>query len=153
MYIYLETVVWLNSSPSDISFANIHSILDVLISTNIKDYLIVTFDHLVKHQEWTKSTVLTICESHLLPAMLKSSRNMCKDKVLADTVVAGVFLMLSTNTMESALDIWTNLGKFEYSRSKEPLIAAGRLKQATTRPLFGAHCKLPVKLCIKLEQY
>ena len=94
---------------TDISFANIHSILQFFNQMKIKDYLKLGFTSLINKAKIPVATILTICESHLLPAILKTARGAINDKVLADTVVAGVMVMLQAKTFEIALDIWKNL--------------------------------------------
>ena len=101
---------------SDMSWANIHSILDFFLRTTIKDYLNVTFNHVANKESWTHSTVLAICENHLLPAMLKSARGLIGSKVLADTTVAGVMLMLRSDRFQTAIDIWKNLVQIHCSK-------------------------------------
>ena len=58
---------------TDISFANIHSILGFFNQLNIKDYLKIAYTALMNKSKLPLATVLTICESHLLPAVLKSA--------------------------------------------------------------------------------
>ena len=94
---------------TDISFANIHSILQFFNQMKIKDYLKLGFNSVINKAKIPVSTILTICESHLLPAILKTARGANADKVLADTVVAGVMVMLQARTFEIAYDVWKNL--------------------------------------------
>ena len=58
---------------------------------------------------------MTICESHLLPAILKTARSTTSNKIVADTVVAGILMMLIVDSIEAVVDIWRNLGKFYMS--------------------------------------
>ena len=102
---------------SDISFANFHSILRFFNQTNIKDYLKLSYKSLTNRVKLPVATILTICESHLLPAILKTSRGAIKDKVLADTAVAGLMLMLQANSFETAYEIWKNLVKIHCSKT------------------------------------
>ena len=101
---------------TDISFANIHSILQFFNQLKIKDYLKIAYTALVNKVKVPVATVVTICESHLLPAVLKSVRGAFKDKVIADTLVAGVMVMLQAKDMQTAYDIWKNLVKIHCSK-------------------------------------
>ena len=101
---------------SDISFANIHSILDFFNSLKINDYLKISYTSLVNQSKIPVETILTICESHLLPAVLKSSRGSHKDKVVGDTLVAGVLVMLRAKDFSTAYNIWKNLVKIHCSK-------------------------------------
>jgi hypothetical protein len=56
----------------------------------------------------TYKTIVTLCINHLLPIMLKSARA-GTEKVVADTVVAGVLLVLQANTIEEALTVWEQI--------------------------------------------
>ena len=110
------------------SWANSHSILDFFLRITIKDYLNVTFNHVANKESWTHSTVLAICENHLLPAMLKSARGLIGSKVLADTTVAGVMLMLRSDRFQTAIDIWKNLVQIHCSKHVD-MIAQKNVKQ------------------------
>jgi hypothetical protein len=101
---------------TDISFANIHSILQFFNQLKIKDYLKIAYTALVNKVKLPVGSVVTICESHLLPAVLKTVRGAFKDKVLADTAVAGVLVMLQAKDLETAYDIWMNLVKIHCSK-------------------------------------
>lgn len=100
---------------SDLAFSNVHSILDVCDKTNIRDYLSISFNSLVHGKANNLNTKLAICENHILPAMLKSSRGMEK-KILADTVISGLMLMFASESFQSAYGIWTNLVRIHCSR-------------------------------------
>ena len=102
---------------SDISWANVHSILDFFMKETIKYYLINMFGSLTKGEDHKYTTVLAICENHLRPALLKSAREMMQNKVLADTTVAGVMLMLQAANFTSAVEIWNNLVKIHCSKN------------------------------------
>ena len=101
---------------SDLSFANIHAVLDVFNKVKIKEYLKTSFRSLTKKEELPFDTVLTICESHLLPAILKSVRATHVNKVLADTVTAGLLVMLRAEDFEVAYEVWKNLVKVHGSK-------------------------------------
>ena len=101
---------------TDISFANIHSILGFFNQLSIKDYLKIAYTALMNKSKLPLATVLTICESHLLPAVLKSARGSLKDKVVCDTLVAGVLVMLQAKDLETAYNIWKNLVKIHCSK-------------------------------------
>ena len=101
---------------SDLSFANIHAVLDFFNKMKIKEYLKKSFHSLTKKERLPFDTVLTICESHLLPAILKSVRAANKNKVLADTLTAGVLVMLRAQDFETAYEVWKNLVKVHGSK-------------------------------------
>ena len=101
---------------SDISFANIHSILQFFNQLKIKDYLKIAYKSLAANSKLPLATTMTICESHLLPAILKLSRGAHKNKVVADTLVAGVMVMLQARDLDTAYDIWKNLVKIHCSK-------------------------------------
>lgn len=101
---------------SDISFANFHSALQFFNQLKIKEYLKIAYKSLINQTKLPVSTILTICESHLLPAILKTSRGALKDKVLGDTVVAGLMVMLQAEDFHTAYDIWKNLVKIHCSK-------------------------------------
>jgi hypothetical protein len=104
---------------TDISFANIHSILGFFNQLTIKDYLKIAYTALMNKSKLPLATVLTICESHLLPAVLKSARGAHKDKVVADTMIAGVLVMLQAKDLETAYNIWKNLVKIHCSKTSD----------------------------------
>ena len=101
---------------TDISFANIHSILQFFNQLKIKDYLKIAYTALANKVKIPVATVVTICESHLLPAVLKTVRGASKDKVLSDTAVAGVMVMLQAKDLETAYNIWKNLAQIHCSK-------------------------------------
>ena len=101
---------------SDISFANIHSILQFFNNIKIGEYLKLAFTSLKKNSQLPVKTVITICESHLLPAMLKYARSAHKKKAVADTFVAGVLLMFQAKDFKTACAIWENLVKIHCSK-------------------------------------
>ena len=104
---------------SDISFANFHSTLQFFNQLKIKDYLKIAYESLIHQTKLPVETILTICESHLLPAILKTSRGALKDKVLGDTLVAGLMVMLQAQDFHTAYDIWKNLVKVHCSKSMD----------------------------------
>ena len=73
----------------------------------------MAFGHLFRKESWTQITIVTICESHLLPAILKTARSTTSNKIVADTVVAGILMMLSVDSIEAVVDIWRNLGMIQ----------------------------------------
>ena len=75
-----------------------------------------SFHSLTKKEKVSFDTVLTICESHLLPAILKSVRAANKNKVLADTLTAGVLVMLRAQDFETAYEVWKKLVKVHGSK-------------------------------------
>ena len=94
---------------TDLSFPNLHAFLTVFNRTKLPQYLEGCFDALRKNEDFPFHTVITICESHLIPAILLSARNIVKDKLIADTCVAGLLLVLRAETITRALEIWENL--------------------------------------------
>ena len=72
----------------DLAFAIIHSTLHIFGKIGIREYLQVSFNSLTRKENVNVSSKLAICENHVLPALLKSSRKFIGDKVLADTVIA-----------------------------------------------------------------
>ena len=94
---------------SDLSFPNIHALLEVFNKIKVHEYLKQTYECLMKGEQIFFATVVTICENHLVPAILKTARQHMEDKVMADTVVAGFMLVLRADSMGSALHIWENL--------------------------------------------
>ena len=113
---------------SDLSFANIHAVLDFFNKMKIKEYLKKSFHSLTKKERLPFDTVLTICESHLLPAILKSVRAANNNKVLADTLTAGVLVMLRTQDFETAYEVWKNLVKVHGSKVPDE-VAQDSVKQ------------------------
>ena len=101
---------------SDISFANFHSILHFFNNMNIKDYLKLAYTSQINKSKLPVTTILTICESHLLPAILKTARGAQAEKVLADTMVAGFMVMLQAKDLETAYEVWKNLAKIHCSK-------------------------------------
>ena len=104
---------------SDISFANFHSALQFFNQLKIKEYLKIAYKSLINQTKLPVATILTICESHLLPAMLKTSRGALKDKVIGDTFIAGLMVMLQAKDFHTAYDIWKNLVKVHCSKSMD----------------------------------
>ena len=97
------------------------------------------FDSLKNKASTTCSTtIITICENHLLPAMLKTARKK-EEKVLADTVIAGVLLMLNVKDFASAVNVWCNLVRVHCSKQIDDE-SRGYLKTASQAPLtFDDH--------------
>ena len=106
---------------TDISFANIHSVLDFFNKMRIKDYLKLAHKSLINKVQVPVETIITICESHLLPALLKSARAALPKKVLADTLIAGILVMLRAHGFDAAHDIWKNLVKVHCSKVTDRL--------------------------------
>ena len=104
---------------SDLSFPNIHSILEFFNKTVIADYLVTTFDVYCSKITLPYQTKLTICENHLLPAMLKFSRTHCQNKIIADTMVANLMLLLRAKDMNESMKIWKNVVKVFCSKTED----------------------------------
>ena len=101
---------------SDFSFPNFHSILKHFNGIKIQEYLDKTFTILKNKEEFCFHTVLTVCESHLLPVLLKCARAIEKNKVIADTVIAALLLVLGAKDLDTAVLIWTNLVEIHCSK-------------------------------------
>ena len=101
---------------SDISFANIHDILQFFNNIKIGEYLKLAYNSMKTNSKLKVNTIVTICESHLLPAMLKLARSNHKNKLVADTYVAGVLLLFRAKDFKTAFAIWENLVKIHCSK-------------------------------------
>ena len=102
---------------SDLSFPNIHALLATFNKIKLHEYMKMSYDCLMKGSKIKAATIVTICENHLVPAILKTSRLHTQEKVIADTVVAGLMLVLRADTMENAMNIWENLVKVHCEKS------------------------------------
>jgi hypothetical protein len=102
---------------SDLSFPNFHALLMVFNKVKLHEYLKVTYECLMKGEDITFATVVTICENHIVPAILKTARLHTQEKIMADTVVAGFMLVLRADSIGSALHIWENLVKVHCEKS------------------------------------
>ena len=96
---------------TDLSFPNLHAMLMVFNNIKLPEYLKTTYHSLMKGEPISHPTIVTVCVNHLLPAILKTSRAHTQEKVVADTVVAGLMLVLRADSMGSALTIWESLVK------------------------------------------
>ena len=122
---------------SDLSFANAHAILHFCVQMKINAYLNSMFHSLVNGETHRFETVLAICENHLLPALLKFARGIIKDKMLADTTIAGMMLMFQASSFNNAVDIWNNLVKIHCSK-REDTIAQEVVKSYSYEELKSA---------------
>ena len=112
---YLSTAI--NNKPvrypkvavTDFSFPNIHACLASFNKVKIKEYIEVAYNCALKGEELPFGTILTICENHTLPNLLKFARNLHKDKVVADTLIAGILMVFEAETFKSAMKIFENL--------------------------------------------
>ena len=102
---------------SDLSFPNIHALLMVCNKIKIEEYLKLAYECLMKGEDISLDTIVTICENHLLPAILKTARSHMDNKMKADTVVAGTMLVLRADTVGDALQIWESLVKVHCEKS------------------------------------
>ena len=91
---------------TDLAFPNIHSMLSVFNQVKLKDYLESCYSCLMTNKPMEHGTMVSFCENHLLPLILKTARASGTDKAVADTVVAGVMLVLHADTIEEALEVW-----------------------------------------------
>ena len=94
---------------TDFSFPNLHAALNVFDHVKLEEYLARCFEALMKDQEIPFPTKVTICESHLIPILLKSGREIVKNKMVADSCVAGLLLVLRAPNISRALQIWEQL--------------------------------------------
>ena len=94
---------------TDISFPNIHAILTVFNRVKLPAYLEQCYAALMNNDDFPFPTKVSVCENHLIPVLLKSAREVVKDKMIADTCVAGLLLVLRAPTITRALEIWNNL--------------------------------------------
>ena len=100
-------------SPSiaitDISFPNIHALLSVFNHVKIADYLEKCYSSFIAKTPIEFPTVVSFCTNHLIPLLLKSARASGTGKEVADTVVAGLMLVLEAKSIEEALTIWEQI--------------------------------------------
>ena len=129
---------------SDLSFPNIHSLLMAFNKIKLSEYLSVTYDCVMKRKDVPLPSTITICENHLLPAILKTSRSHTQEKVIADTVVAGFMLVLRSDSIGNALKIFENLCKVhcekgvnEEARNSIKSASLGDLKEFEMITDFG----------------
>jgi hypothetical protein len=94
-----------NIAVTDCAFPNIHSLMSVFNQTKLPEYLEGIYRSFMSKQPVTYKTIVTLCINHLLPIMLKTARAVT-EKVVADTVVAAVLLVLQAKTIEEALTVW-----------------------------------------------
>ena len=94
---------------TDMSFPNIHAMLTVFNKVKLPSYLEQCYTALMNNDDFPFPTKVTVCENHLIPVLLKSARKVVKDKLIADTCVAGLLLVLRAPTISMALEIWKNL--------------------------------------------
>ena len=97
-------------------FENLRKFWGVLIN---RFEIVMPIKSLINQTKLPVATILTICESHLLPAILKTSRAALKDKALGDTLVAGLMVMLQAQDFQTAYDIWKNLVLIHCSKSMD----------------------------------
>ena len=101
---------------TDFSFPNIHSFLQFFNKTKITDYLNTVFNMFVTKEKFPFSTVVTICQNHLIPVFLKTARANHADKRVADTFIAGFLKVLEAPTFNEAYSIWKDLVKIHCSK-------------------------------------
>ena len=102
---------------SDISFPNIHAALNVFNHVKLEEYLAKCFNAMMTNAEIPYRTKVTFCESHLIPVLLKAGREIVKNKIVADTCVAGLLQVLRAPTIATALKIWENLVRVHVSKN------------------------------------
>ena len=100
-------------SPSiaitDVSFPNIHALLSVFNHVKIADYLEKCYSAFMAKTPIQFPTVVSFCTNHLIPLLLKTARASGTEKAVADTVVAGLMLVLEAKSIEEALHIWEQI--------------------------------------------
>ena len=94
---------------TDLSFPNIHSALNVFNKVKLEAYLVECYKSMMSNKDFPFPTKVTICESHLIPILLKAGREVVKAKMIADTCVAGLLQVLRAPSMGVALNIWEKL--------------------------------------------
>ena len=94
---------------TDLSFSNIHAFLEVLDKENLPSYLTKCYESMMAKSDFPFPTKVTICENHIIPFLLRSARERIDDKILADTCVAGLLLVMQAPSMGEALNVWKNL--------------------------------------------
>ena len=104
-----EKVRYPRIAVSDFSFANIHSILGAFNKVKIDKYIETAYNCSVKNQKFPFETILTMCENHTLPNLLHYARNLHSDKVVADTLVAGLMKVFEAENVGLALKVFKNL--------------------------------------------
>ena len=97
-----------NIAVTDCAFPNIHSLMSVFNKTKLSEYLEGIYRSFMSKQPVAYTTIVTLCINHLLPIMLKTARAVT-EKVVADTVVAAVLLVLQSKTIEEALTVWEHV--------------------------------------------
>ena len=105
---------------SDLSFPNIHAALNVFNHVKLEEYLAKCYRAMMTNSEIPFPTKVTICESHLIPILLKAGREIVKDKIIGDTCVAGLLQVLRAPTIEAALSIWEKLVLVHVSKNVNP---------------------------------
>ena len=58
---------------SDLSFPNIHALLMACNKIKIAEYLKLAYECLMRGEDISVDTIVTICENHLVPAILKTA--------------------------------------------------------------------------------
>ena len=104
-----EKVSFPKLAVSDFSFANIHAILAVFNQTRIKEYIEVMYKCSLNNEDIPYGTILTICENHFLPSFLLFARNLHSDKLVSDTLVAGLLKVFEADSLATALKVFENL--------------------------------------------
>ena len=94
---------------TDLSFPNIHAALNVFNRVKLEVYLNECYKSMMSNIDFPFPTKVTICESHLIPILLKAGREVVKNKMIADTCVAGLLQVLRAPSIDAAMKIWENL--------------------------------------------
>ena len=128
-----EKVRYPRVAVSDFSFANIHSCCAVFNKMKIEEYLETAYRCSLKNEKFPFQTILTICENHTLPNLLHFARNIHSDKVVADTVVAGILKVFEAESTAVAIEVFKNLAIIHCS-TEISLEARSNIKEAS----FGA---------------
>ena len=104
-------------SVTDLSFPNLHAMITVFNKVKLPHYLEVCFKALMNNEDLPFPTIVTICESHLIPILLRSAREIVKDKIIADTCAAGLLLVLRAPSISRALQLWEQLVMVHVSKN------------------------------------
>ena len=98
-----------NIAVTDCAFPNIHSLMSTFNQMKLPAYLEECFQSAMSNKSMENRTIVTLCINHLLPIILKTARASGTEKMVADTVVAGVMQVMQAKTIAEALAIWEQI--------------------------------------------
>ena len=98
-----------NIAVTDCAFPNIHSLMSTFNQMKLPAYLEECFQSAMSNKSMENKTIVTLCINHLLPIILKTARASGTEKMVADTVVAGVMQVMQAKTIAEALAIWEHI--------------------------------------------